>query len=60
MYEQHYQRAVELFGELQGYENAPPFDKTVILLRLNKIPYSKIQAHLGNPSKKLIRQTLLT
>lgn len=35
-------------------------EKCVLILRWNKCPYGTIQQYLGNPSKKWIRQVLLT
>ena len=41
------------------YEDANYFEKLVLSMRINGWTYGQIQKILGNPSKKLIRQTLL-
>ena len=59
MYEEHLKRIEFHFGELEGYEDAEPGEKCVILLRKKGTPYGGIQHWMGNPSKKWIRQVLL-
>ena len=41
------------------YSNLSGFEKCVLVLRLNEYTYGEIQAKLGMPAKKLIRNVLL-
>lgn len=58
-YSPHLKRIEETFGKIPYNEEWTDFEKCVILLRTKGCSYGDIQSYLGNPSKKLIRQTLL-
>ena len=59
MYEEHLKRLEQNFGKFLDYPDAEPLEKCIILLKRRKMTYKQIQNILGNPSKEIIKSTIL-
>ena len=59
MYEEHLKRLEQNFGKFLDYPDAEPLEKFIILLKRRKMTYKQIQNILGNPSKEIIKSTIL-
>ena len=59
MYEEHLKRLEQNFGKFLDYPDAEPLEKCIILLKRRKMTYKQIQSILGNPSRSIIRSTIL-
>lgn len=59
MYEEHLKRLEQNFGKFLDYPDAEPLEKCIILLKRRKMTYKQIQNVLGNPSKEIIKSTIL-
>ena len=59
MYEEHLKRLEQNFGKFLDYPDAEPLEKCIILLKRRKMTYKQIQKFLGNPSKEIIKSTIL-
>ena len=59
MYEEHLKRLEQNFGKFLDYPDAEPLEKCILLLKRRKMTYKRIQNILGNPSRSIIRSTIL-
>lgn len=59
MYEEHLKRLEYTFGKFTEFPEASPFEKCILLMKENNCSYKAIMSKLGNPSKKIIRNTIL-
>ena len=59
MYEEHLKRLEQNFGKFLDYPDAEPLEKCILLLKRRKMTYKQIQNVLGNPSKEIIKSTIL-
>lgn len=59
MYEEHLKRLEQNFGKFLDYPDAEPLEKCILLLKRRKMTYKQIQSILGNPSKEIIKSTIL-
>ena len=59
MYEEHLKRLEQNFGKFLDYPDAEPLEKCILLLKRIKMTYKQIQNVLGNPSKEIIKSTIL-
>lgn len=59
MYEEHLKRLEQNFGKFLDYPDASPLEKCILLLKRKNMTYKQIQSFLGNPSKEIIKSTIL-
>ena len=59
MYEEHLKRLEYTFGKFTEFPEATPLEKCILLMKENNCSYKVIMSKLGNPSKKIIRDTIL-